>query len=151
LNSSKYCVITAFCLAALLLSCRSSDDSIILYVGETPVTCEIADSVEKRAEGLMYRKNLDTDKGMLFVFQKEQRLSFWMKNTFLPLSIAYIDKYGEIKEIHDMTPQSEKPVNSRYEVMFALEVNQGFFKENRIFEGDRISFPDSFHPGFKTP
>jgi len=101
---------------------------------------EVADTPEKRRQGLMNRNKLAAEEGMLFVFDEEQKLSFWMKNTTIPLSIAYINKSGVIKEIHNMTPLSEKPVYSQYSVLYALEVNQGFFQKSGIKAGDRVQF-----------
>ena len=86
----------------------------------------------------MNRKNIPAGTGMLFVFEEEQQLSFWMKNTPHPLSIAYITKNGTIRDILDMKPYSLNPVLSSGSVMYALEVPQGWFKANGIESGDKI-------------
>lgn len=99
---------------------------------------EIADNEEKRTTGLMWRKKLDLNAGMLFVYPREQKLCFWMKNTSIPLSIAYIDKNLIITEIHDMYPFVEEPICSKTEVKYGLEVNQGWFKNNNINIGDKV-------------
>ncbi len=126
-----------------LFSCRAGGNEYQqITVKGIPMKVEVADTSESRQLGLMHRKSLDPDEGMLFVFEEEQKLSFWMKNTSIPLSIAYISKHGEIKEIHHMEPFSQKPVPSRYSVLYALEVNQGFFEEKGIGPGDRIQFSD---------
>lgn len=100
---------------------------------------EIADTYDSRQTGLMYRKNLDENSGMLFVFDNESRLNFWMKSTYIPLSIAYIDKRGFIKEILSMKPLDiSRTYPSSVPAMYALEVNEGWFKKNNISAGCRI-------------
>lgn len=89
----------------------------------------------------MHREELDPNAGMLFVFDSEELRSFWMKNTPLPLSIAFIDGDGRILEIYDMEPFSLAPVPSRFPARYALEVNQGRFSELEIRPGDRVEIP----------
>jgi uncharacterized membrane protein (UPF0127 family) len=86
----------------------------------------------------MYRKNIPDGTGMLFVFDRDQVLTFWMKNTLVPLSIAYISSDGRIIDILDMESQSLKPVVSSRSVRYALEVPQGYFNRVGIREGDRV-------------
>jgi uncharacterized membrane protein (UPF0127 family) len=107
------------------------------------VRVEIVDDPFERARGLMYRTQLGEDRGMLFVFQREQPLSFWMKNTRIPLSIAYIDSKGRITDILDMKPLDDKPPHyvSSEPVLYALEVNQGFFEERGVKVGDHADLP----------
>ena len=102
------------------------------------VKAEIAQKEEERNYGFMNRKNIPEGTGMLFVFEKDQVLSFWMKNTPHPLSIAYIDRTGKIQNIFDMTPFSLAPVKSTRSVRYALEVPQGWFEKNGIKTGDKI-------------
>ena len=110
-----------------------------LSVGEVAVTVEVADEPEERHNGLMYRKSMDTDDGMLFVYPGPQQLSFWMKNTNIPLSIAYIDETGRIVNIEDMTPHDTNGVKSAAPAMYALEMNQGWFESNGIERGTVVS------------
>jgi uncharacterized protein len=107
------------------------------------VRVEIADDPFERARGLMYRTVLGEDRGMLFVFPREQQLSFWMKDTLIPLSIAYIDSKGRITDILDMKPLDDKPPHyvSSEPVQYALEVNQGFFEERGVRVGDHAELP----------
>ncbi len=102
------------------------------------VKAEIAQKEEERNYGFMNRKNIPEETGMLFVFEKDQVLSFWMKNTPHPLSIAYIDRSGKIQNIFDMTPFSLAPVKSTRSVRYALEVPQGWFEKTGIKTGDKI-------------
>ncbi|MCR4741704.1 MAG: DUF192 domain-containing protein [Treponema sp.] len=99
---------------------------------------EIADTQESRQKGYMGRRIIPQGTGMLFVFNKDQVLSFWMKNTPHPLSIAYIDSKGKIRNIYDMTPYSLSSIVSTGSVRYALEVPQGWFEKNCIKEGDSI-------------
>jgi uncharacterized membrane protein (UPF0127 family) len=110
---------------------------------EVEVQVEIADTDPERQRGLMGRTALPEDQGMLFVFGGEQELSFWMKNTLIPLSIAYIDSEGRIVDIQDMKPLDDDPPHyvSAEPARYALEVNQGFFEERGIEVGDRAELP----------
>ncbi len=127
-----------------LLSCRSKklpvkDIKIIRQDGtEFTVAAEIAEKTEDRNHGFMERKNIPDGTGMLFIFERDQILSFWMKNTPHPLSIAYIDSKGRIRDIFDMTPYSIASITSTVSVRYALEVPQGWYKKNGITPGDAI-------------
>ncbi|MDR1971973.1 MAG: DUF192 domain-containing protein [Treponema sp.] len=99
---------------------------------------EIARTPDEQQRGLMYRKSLDKGRGMLFLFDRDQILSFWMKNTLIPLSIAYIKSDGTLLEIRDMSPLDQTPVRSSRGVRYALEVPQGWFEEAGIRAGDRL-------------
>lgn len=108
----------------------------------TEVEAEIADDAAERRRGLMERTALAENAGMLFVFDREQALSFWMRNTLIPLSIAYIDSEGRIVDIEDMQPLDETSHPSAEPAQYALEVNQGFFAERGIEVGDKVELPD---------
>jgi hypothetical protein len=99
---------------------------------------EFADTPLKRSLGLMYRQELDNNAGMLFVFPNKKDHSFWMKDTHIPLSIAYINEDGMILNIEDMEPLSLDGVKSAGPCKYALEVNQGWFEENGIQAGDQV-------------
>ena len=92
---------------------------------------------KKMAKGLMNKKNkLKSNEGMLFVYKKPQIASMWMKNTYIPLSVAYMDGSGKIINIYDMVPLSKISVCSDRPALYALEVNRGWFKRNNIKVGD---------------
>ncbi|MDR1429880.1 MAG: DUF192 domain-containing protein [Spirochaetaceae bacterium] len=99
---------------------------------------ELAVSEAQRERGLMYREELADGRGMLFIFEQDQAMNFWMKNTFVPLSIAFIAQSGRITEITHMQAQSTRNVYSREEVRYALEVPQGWFSRAGIGVGDRL-------------
>ncbi len=117
--------------------------NIITSRGEkVEVEVEIATNDAERARGLMERTELAENAGMLFVYEEERQLSFWMKNTLIPLSVAYADSQGRIVDIQDMQPLDETPHPSAEPARYALEVNQGFFEEQGIRVGDRLVLPD---------
>jgi hypothetical protein len=102
------------------------------------VTAEVATTAATHAIGLMRRFSLRPDHGMLFVFDAPQPLTFWMKDTYIPLSIAFIGADGRILNIEDMAPQTESPHDSRGPAMFALEMKKGWFAQFAIAPGDRV-------------
>ena len=105
------------------------------------VRAEIAQTPEERSRGLMFRKNLPDGEGMLFVFDRDEILSFWMRNTYIPLSIAFIFSDGRIFEIRDMHPHDETSVRSSRSGRYALEVPQGWFSRAGVQVGDVIRIP----------
>ncbi|MBR4683308.1 MAG: DUF192 domain-containing protein [Spirochaetia bacterium] len=123
-------------------SCKKSDvlKTQDIKINQWKITVEIADTRETQEKGLMGRESLDEDKGMLFVYDRDSRKSFWMKNTKIPISLAYIATDGTIREIYDMEPLSTRIVESRYSVRYVLEVNQGAFQRHGIKEGDKVEF-----------
>ena len=112
--------------------------SIPLQVNELEIIVEVSDNPPSRNYGLMNRESLDLNCGMLFVFPDIDYRSFWMKNTFLPLSIAYLNESGSIINIENMIPYNNGGVLSVMPAAYALEMNQGWFKNNRIYPGDSI-------------
>ncbi|GHU59840.1 hypothetical protein FACS189444_5880 [Spirochaetia bacterium] len=105
------------------------------------ISAELARTDDDRATGLMNRTNLPDGEGMLFIFDRDQMLSFWMKNTLIPLSIAYIAYDGRILELHDMKSQDLTAVRSSRSARYALEVPQGWFDRMGIGVGDRLILP----------
>ena len=103
------------------------------------VWVEIARTEKEHSRGLMFRKELPENAGMLFVYPDENYRRFWMKNTYIPLSLAYIDSEGVIFQIEAMEPLDETPVASVRPARFVLEVNRGWFRKNGIGIGDRIT------------
>ena len=103
------------------------------------IVAEVVDTPEQRAKGLMNRFSLQPDHGMVFVFEAPQPLGFWMKNTYIPLSIAFADADGRIVNIEDMKPQDETTHWSRGFALYAVEMKQGWFASRGIVAGDVIS------------
>ena len=142
-----FLLITTLLLLTPFISCKTQklpvkDVKIIRQDGtEFTVAAEIAIKPEDRNHGFMERKTIPDGTGMLFVFERDQILSFWMKNTPHPLSIAYIDSKGKIRDIYDMTPYSLSSIVSTVSVRYALEVPQGWYKKNGITTGDSVILP----------
>ncbi len=146
LTIRKVCLPVFLCSCLLFTLC--SDTGRVktekIEINGVVLNVEIAETEKERATGLMNRKSLDSDSGMLFVFEGDGKLSFWMKNTYIPLSIAFINSDGIIREIRDMTPESLDPVISKNNVRFALEVNRGYFGEKGISAGDAVRLPERY-------
>lgn len=107
------------------------------------VRIEVADDADEMARGLMGRTALAENAGMLFAYPEERALSFWMRDTLIPLSIAFIDSEGRIVDIQDMKALDDEPPHyeSAEPAQYALEVNEGFFDERGVEVGDRARLP----------
>jgi uncharacterized protein len=108
-----------------------------------PLTVHVADTPKKRDKGLMFVENLPENEGMLFVFSAKTYGGFWMKNTLIPLSIAFLDSNGKILKILDMVPCKGNfcpTYDPELYYHYALEVNLGWYKRNQIKEGDFVMF-----------
>src|SRR5688572_4967744 len=99
-----------------------------LWLGPKEVVAESALTRVQIETGMMFRKEMGQDEGMLFVFSQPHRTSFYMKNTYIPLSCAYVDSEGAIAEIHDLQPKNETPVPAKSDnIQYVLEMNRGWF------------------------
>lgn len=132
LGSFSSCQTKKFNLEKKTLSILKSDGS------KVDLVAELAVKPEERNYGFMNRKKIPNGTGMFFVFEKDQVLSFWMKNTPHPLSIAYISSDGKIIDIFDMTPYSLASITSSRSVRYALEVPQGWYKKQNVNIGDKV-------------
>jgi uncharacterized membrane protein (UPF0127 family) len=132
-------------LAALLLAVSLSAFADVKFksgsvrVGSHPIKVEIAAEEPQRMQGLMYRKSMPKEEGMLFVFDEPGYHSMWMKNTLIPLSVAFIDKDGVILNILDMEPQTEDSHMAAGPAVYALEANKGWFAGKKIKPGDKVT------------
>ena len=149
-NSAKFLVFLAiFVILASFSSCQTKKFnlekktlSILKSDGsKVELVAEFAVKPEERNYGFMNRKKIPDGTGMLFVFEKDQVLSFWMKDTPHPLSIAYISSDGKIVDIFDMTPYSLASIVSSRSVRYALEVPQGWYKKQNVNIGDKVLLP----------
>ncbi|MBN1336575.1 MAG: DUF192 domain-containing protein [Deltaproteobacteria bacterium] len=109
-----------------------------LEVGGHGVRAEVADTPELRARGLMYRDAIGPDEGMLFVYPASEALSFWMENTRIPLTIAFVSASGEIVRLRDLAPFDRTSVSSGAPALYALEMNRGWFDANGVGVGARV-------------
>jgi len=112
-----------------------SSGEAVLRFGEHELTVEIVATPKSRAQGLMHRQSMPDDHGMLFVYPDEAVRGFWMKNTHLPLSIAFADRRGKIVTIADMEPFDKTKTSSFVPAKYAVEVNQGWFEARGIEHG----------------
>ena len=112
--------------------------AIRLTAGMHIVKAEVAQSANERAIGLMHRKSMPTNDGMLFVFEQPAPQCFWMKNTLLPLSIAFVADDGTVSSIEEMAPGSLDSHCSKQPVRYALEMNQGWFAKRGIKPGSKL-------------
>lgn len=118
-----------------------------LNAGIHLIHAEVADTPATRMQGLMYRKTLDGNRGMVFIFDEAGRHCMWMRNTYIPLSAAFIDDRGTIVNIADMTPQSEDLHCAARPVRYVLEMNQGWFAARGLAPGARIVGVDALPAG----
>jgi uncharacterized membrane protein (UPF0127 family) len=109
-----------------------------LVIGNHKAVAEVAATPDQRSIGLMHRFSLKPDHGMLFVFERTEPLGFWMKNTFVALSIAFIAEDGRIINIEDMKPQTEHNHSSKGPARYALEMRKGWFAERGIVPGAMV-------------
>ncbi len=110
-----------------------------LIIAGKKLVAEVADDEPERETGMMFRKSMGDGEGMVFVMGSPQHVAFWMKNTLLPLSVAYINPTGTILEIHDLQPLDETPVSSKFDtISYAIEVPQGWFLNNGILPGAKV-------------
>ncbi len=137
----SYAVVAMLCLT--LLSCEEESPPEEWMKLPPELKVEVARTPEQRHRGLKFRRNLPRDEGMYFVFEKEERLSFYMRDTRVPLSIAFIRSDDSIESIADMIPLDERSVSSAGPAQFALEAKRGWFEDNGIRPGDRVVLEDS--------
>jgi uncharacterized protein len=113
---------------------------IPLYIHDREIWVEVAQTPEEQSYGLKGRKHLGKDEGMLFIFEIEDYHAFWMKDTLLPLSIAFIGKDGRIVWITDMKPLTSDSHVPPKPIRYALEMNKGWFSSHGVKEGDIVRF-----------
>ena len=118
---------------------KTAADYFVIPVGGKPVRLQLAVKPREMERGLMERRDLKADEGMLFVYERPQPMSFWMRNTPTPLDIGFFSADGVLKEIYQMYPFDETPVRSRSEQLkFAVELNQGWFVANQVKPGAKL-------------
>ena len=113
--------------------------TVKLWLGSQVLVAEIARAPQELATGMMFRTNMPSNEAMLFLLPVPQQASFYMRNTVIPLSCAYIDSEGKILEVYDMKPKDETSIlSATANIQFVLEVNQGWFKQNQIGPGTLV-------------
>ena len=131
------------CLALFLASLAALADVTFktssVKVGSHPLKVEVAADEPQREQGLMHRKSLGREEGMLFIFDEPAYHAMWMKNTLIPLSVAFIDKEGVILNILDMEPQTLDSHMAAGPAVYAIETNKGWFAAKKIKAGDKVT------------
>jgi uncharacterized membrane protein (UPF0127 family) len=130
------CILLAWCATAAFSQTQTEPlPSLELAAGMHRIEAEVAANLKDRMSGLMQRKTMATQKGMLFVFPNAARHCMWMRNTHLPLSVAFLDERGRIVNIEDMQPETDASHCASMPARYALEMNLGWFRERGIAPG----------------
>jgi uncharacterized membrane protein (UPF0127 family) len=142
-RSTYFHIILLFALFPTFPGCSnhspiSNKNTYEIKINDKMSHAEVAFTQKGRTIGLMFRDKLDNDHGMLFIYPQEKSLSFWMKNTKIPLSIAFINSEEIITQIDSMTPYSLMSHTSKEKVKYALEMEQGWFRKNGIKVGSKV-------------
>lgn len=125
-------------LIAFTQSAQARDNRIKLHLNGHAIRAEVARTPAERAKGLMNRRSMGKNDGMLFVFEQPQVVSMWMKNTLIPLSVAFIDEQGRIINIAEMLPETLDSHSSLALAKYALEMNAGWFDKHNILAGKSV-------------
>jgi uncharacterized membrane protein (UPF0127 family) len=129
----------SFAFTAALATADVSFKTSQVKVGSHPLKVEVAQNEPQRTQGLMFRQKLGTDDGMLFIFDEPAYHSMWMKNTLIPLSVAFLDANGVILNILDMEPQTLDSHMAAGPAVYAIETNKGWFEKKKIRPGDKVT------------
>jgi uncharacterized membrane protein (UPF0127 family) len=140
---AAFIALVAFVMPAAGHAAAAGDRLVVTTpAGKHAFTIEWAVTADERERGLMYRKSMPKDHGMLFDFQTEQSVAFWMRNTYLPLDMLFIDGAGTVKRIeHKATPLSDRIIPSGAPVRYVFEINGGMADALGISEGDKVTIP----------
>lgn len=131
------------CVAAVAACAEASDGLMELHAGSYRIEAEIANTPDARARGLMHRHALPRDRGMLFIYPQSGCYCMWMRNTPLPLSVAFLDEDGDVINVADMAPWSDARHCASAPARYALEMNAGWFQQHDVGAGTRIEIPVS--------
>jgi uncharacterized membrane protein (UPF0127 family) len=118
---------------------RTFADYFPMSIGGKPVRLQLAVQEHEQQRGLMERQSLGADDGMIFLYTKPQQMSFWMRNTLIPLDVAFFDSKGVLREVRTMYPRDERTVSSAgHDLQFAVEMNQGWFRSHGVGVGAKL-------------
>lgn len=119
------------------------DGTVRMQIGRETFTLEVAATGKARQIGLMHRRSMPQDRGMVFAFPQAQPLGFWMKNTYIPLDIVYLDENGKVVSVKQMKPLDESRVESDAPAKYAIELNQGAAQRAGVKVGDVLNVPSA--------
>jgi hypothetical protein len=137
--AGRFLLFLAVLLVAGIAWADAKPRTATVKVGPHALRVEVVATEADRMKGLMHRKSLGRDDGMLFIFDEPGYHSMWMKNTFIPLSVAFIDRDGTILNILDMEPHTEDPHISAGPSIYAIETNKGWFAAKKVKAGDKVT------------
>ncbi len=138
-------LVAASLLLSSLLACGGGRlPTIEVRIGGEPFRIEVARSEAEKARGMMHRRSLGEREGMLFVHDADEHMSFWMKDTTIPLTLAFLSRDGQILQITELKPRSLKPVTSQRAARYALELPLGTLDRLGVRAGDRVELPADF-------
>jgi uncharacterized membrane protein (UPF0127 family) len=138
-RAGRFLLFVAALAAASLAWADAKPRTTTVKVGPHALRVEVVANDAERAQGLMNRKSLGKDDGMLFIFDEPAYHGMWMKNTLIPLSVAFIDRDGTILNILDMEPQTEDTHMSAGPSIYAIETNKGWFAAKKLKAGDKVT------------
>lgn len=139
LRAGRFLAVAAIAATALAANAEAAFRTTRIKVAGHELKVEVADTDPQREQGLMFRKQLGRNDGMLFIFDEPAYHAMWMKNTLIPLSVAFLDKSGEILNILDMEPQTLDTHMAAGPATYAIETNKGWFAANKVKPGDKVA------------
>jgi len=139
LRAARFLAAATIALAASVAHADVAFRTSRIRVAGHELKVEVAQSEPQREQGLMFRKQLGRNDGMLFIFDEPAYHAMWMKNTLIPLSVAFVDKDGEILNILDMEPQTLDTHMAAGPATYAIETNKGWFAEKKVKAGDKVT------------
>jgi uncharacterized membrane protein (UPF0127 family) len=133
----------AFVPFAALAQCAADAVDLRGDWGQARFAVELADTPQERARGLMHRESLPRGAGMLFIYERPQSVSFWMRNTLIPLDIIFLDETGTVARVHDNAiPLDETSISGGRDIQFVLEINAGLAAQFGIAPGTELRHPE---------
>lgn len=145
---TRKCLILIFIFPLLIswVACEGNEQlaKVKMQLKGQTFMVEVARTQDEQQKGYMFRKQIGDREAMIFVYTKDEQLSFWMKNTEVPLSIAFLSQDGTVTQLEDMKPFDPTVIRSKISVRYALEVKQGVFQTLGVKEGDKVIFPKPF-------
>ena len=133
-------------------ACREDSAYLRGPFGTARFAVELADDAQSRARGLMFRKSLPRSAGMLFVYERPQRVAFWMRNTFIPLDMLFIDGSGQVVKVHsNAVPRDPTPIEGGDNILMVLEINGGLARAMGIAPGAQLRHPSLPQPAALWP
>jgi uncharacterized membrane protein (UPF0127 family) len=139
LHAARFLAVLALGAWSLAASADVAFRTARVKVAGHELKVEVAATDEQRTQGLMFRKNLGPNEGMLFIFDEPAYHAMWMKNTLIPLSVAFVDASGEILNILDMEPQTLDTHMAAGPATYAIETNKGWFAQKKVKAGEKVT------------